>query len=261
MPLARLAYGLAVLAVWASAAVVQGQHFDRGGGPATRPPATPTSPPTFGSTAHPPTPIGWYFPGPHPPYGPYPYHLNYHRWGGAYYYPGPVVIPIDDSYIPDASRFPVGDEGLPDRSPADPTVTARRLIGFGNGFFSKQRYGDACDRYHRATEIAPAMAEPCFRQGFAHVAMGQYELAARAMRRGLELDPQWPRANPAVTELYGINMSVKAIHLEALAQAVEKDAANGDLLFLLGLWLTCDGQPDRAALFFGEAERLKLSAK
>ena len=248
MPLLRLALSLTVLAIGATA---HGQFFDRGrgSGPATAPPPTPTSPRTFGSTVNPPTPIGWHAPF---PYRPYPYYHYYHRWGPGYYYLGPIV---DPSAQESTRRYPV-DESAADSgssNQADPIVMAMRLIGFGNGFFSDRRFGDACDRYHRATETAPTLAEPHFRQGIAHIAMGQYALAAKAMRRGMELDSQWPAANPIVTELYGSNPSLKATHLEALALAAEKETANGELLFLLGVWLTLDNQAERAALFFQAA--------
>jgi hypothetical protein len=228
-----------------------GQLFDRGrgAGPATAPPPTPTAPPTFGSTVNPPTPIGWRTPF---PYRAYPYYHYYHRWGLPYYYGGPIL----DPYSQDTTRQYLDDGTAADNgssNQADPTVTARRLIGFGNGFFNARRFGDACDRYHRATETMPTLAEPYFRQGVAHIAMGQYALAAKAMRRGMELDSQWPAANPIVTELYGSSPTLKATHLDALALAAEKETANGDLLFLLGVWLTLDNQAERAALFFRAA--------
>ena len=49
---------------------------------------------------------------------------------------------------------------------------------------------------------------------------------------------------------------VKAANRESLAQAATAQPDDGDLLFLLGVILYFDGQPDRAKPFFQRAHNL-----
>ena len=103
---------------------------------------------------------------------------------------------------------------------------------------------------------APQLADGYFRQGYALAAMGRYDLAARAIKRGLGLDPTWPRSDFNNHELYGDNRLAKTAQLDAMAKAAEEKPHDADLLFLLGVLLHFDGQPDRAATFFKRAGQL-----
>ena len=69
---------------------------------------------------------------------------------------------------------------------ADQKAKAGRFIAFGDTNFGKQSYLSASERYKTAAQMAPDLAEAYLRQGFALVAMGQYESAAKAFRRGLQ---------------------------------------------------------------------------
>lgn len=200
-----------------------------------------------------------------------------------YYYPPPLFLPAETLYGPQAVRrfFGMTDSGgggsvsslstssaAPARAPevkkeVEPRVAnaetrglAWRFITFGDVHFANNKSGEAYQRYRKAAEIVPELADAYFRQGFALVGTGRYELAAKSLRRGLALEPAWPRSGFRMGDLYAGNQPAKSAHLEALAVASEKDPNNADLLFLLGVFLHFDGQRTRAALFFERAAQL-----
>ncbi len=219
------------------------------------------------------------YPGYYPPYPYYP----------PYYIP-PLYLPAEELYGPRAvQRFMGVDhwfqqqpqsqppvilrqapaEAAPPRPPAEPEDDkpgrgtnpqalnlAWRFLGFGDAHFGNQNYSEANDRYRKAATAAPLLADSYFRQGYALMAMGRYDQAVRAIRRGMDLGADWPRSGFHNAELYGDNPQAKAAHLEALATASEKDPHNADLLFLVGVVLHFDGRPERARPFFERAVQL-----
>jgi len=90
--------------------------------------------------------------------------------------------------------------------------------------------------------------------------MGRYELALKALKRGLDLDPGWVRSDFRNDELYGPNQAAKRAHIDTLAKAATEGPEDPDLLFLLGVFLHFDGQADRAATFLQRADQLGASA-
>ncbi len=213
---------------------------------------------------------------PPPPY-PYPYAYPYgYPWGPPYYSEvyvlPPVWMPTEGLFGPQAMRRfagpysppaphpqpdaaqPGGPAGVPGDG-KDPSLRgtnresldrAWRFIGHGDAHFGNQKYVDANQRYRKATEVSPRLAEGHFRQGYAQVALGRYDAAATAFKRGLAIDPDWPKSNFRANDLYGQNQLAKAAHLDALADAAAKEPNSPDLLFLVGLLLHFDGQQARA---------------
>ena len=59
------------------------------------------------------------------------------------------------------------------------------------------------ERYRKASQSAPQLADAWFRQGFALSAMGRYDLAVTAIKRGLKLNPNWAKSDFDLKELYG----------------------------------------------------------
>jgi tetratricopeptide (TPR) repeat protein len=133
---------------------------------------------------------------------------------------------------------------------------AGKYIGFGDTHFRNQKYSEAYERYRRAGQTAPQVADAWFRQGFALAAMGRYETAAKAIKRGLDVDPDWAQSEFHLSDLYGNDEMAKKAHLDAMAKAAQEDGHNGDLLFLLGVHLFFDGQADKAATFFQRASQI-----
>jgi tetratricopeptide (TPR) repeat protein len=151
----------------------------------------------------------------------------------------------------------------PKVSTADQKAKAGRLIGLGDANFAKQKYFPAIDRYKSAAQMAADLPEPFFRQAFAMVAVGQYENAAKAFRRGLKIRSDWSNSPFRLDQLYEGGALAKTSHFETLAKAVEANPLDSDLLLVLGMQLFFDGHPERAGVFFtrvaqlgGNADRL-----
>jgi len=171
-----------------------------------------------------------------------------------------VVVPAPAAPAePAAPRPPAARDAPPAAKPPHNEATvnlAWRFIGFGDAHFAAQRYVDANDRYRKATQTAPQLAAGHFRQSFALAALGRYDLAVAAVKRGLELDPAWPQSDFRLAELYDGNQMAKTAHLDQLAKAAEDKPLEADLLFLVGVHLWFDGQQARAKPFFRRAAQL-----
>jgi hypothetical protein len=174
-----------------------------------------------------------------------------------------------DRFVPEpapAARFGDRDREEPAAEPAtrrrirtsnaDQKAKAGRFLGFGDGNFGKQKYLPAVERYKTAAQMAPDLAEPYFRQGYALVALGQYENAAKAFRRGLKIRSDWTGSPFRLDQIYGDGRLAKTQHLENLAKAVEANPLDANLLLTLGIQLFFDGQRARASVFFARAAQL-----
>ncbi len=144
----------------------------------------------------------------------------------------------------------------PKATNADQKALAGRFLGFGDEQFRQQKFLAALGRYKTALKAAPDMAEIYFRQALTYVAMGKYESAATAFRRGLRIRSDWQAAPFRLDQLYGDALLAKTGHIETLAKAVEQNSFDADLLMLLGMQLFFDGQRDRAENFFARAAQL-----
>lgn len=169
--------------------------------------------------------------------------------------------PYNSAVINTAPIVPPGPTAVPGdaikNTNAEQKARAGRFIGFGDSSYAKQKYLAALGRYKTAIETAPDMAEGYFRQGFAHVALGQYENAAKAFRRGLLVRSGWRGSPFRLDTLYGAGgNAIKVQHLESLAEAVETNPFDADLLLVLGVALLFDGQVDRAELCFSRVTQL-----
>ncbi|MBX9791641.1 MAG: tetratricopeptide repeat protein [Pirellulales bacterium] len=133
---------------------------------------------------------------------------------------------------------------------------AARRLALGDDDYRAQRYGEAYNTYRRAAEIAPDLYEAYFRQGQALVALRRCDDAVRAFKRGLDLDPTWPRRPMRLDGLYGPNQAAQLAHLEALAKDAAARPGDASPILLLGIELYCSGQTERARRFFDQAASL-----
>jgi tetratricopeptide (TPR) repeat protein len=153
-------------------------------------------------------------------------------------------------------------------APANPRVArtsngqsmakAEHMLVIGDEHFRKQKYHDAYQRYKDAATLAPDAADAFFREGLSLLALGKYEQSAKAFKRGLMFQPDWPKSNFRIAKLYGDNLLAKTAHREALAQAATDDPDDPNLLFLLGIDLYFDGQAQRSQPFFARAKALEM---
>jgi hypothetical protein len=187
-----------------------------------------------------------------PPYGPgYP---SYVQRGFSVTLPAPAPRAIQRPAP--AAPAAQGDKPKVRVTNAEWKARAGKFIGFGDTNFGKQSYLSAVERYKTAAEMAPDLAEPYLRQGFAFVAMGQYESAVKAFRRGLKIRSDWSDSPFRLDQIYGDAQIAKTAHLENLAKAVEANPLDSELLVALGMQLFFDGQPERSEVFFARAAQL-----
>ena len=161
-----------------------------------------------------------------------------------------LLLPRDRADVPEPKKA-VGRA-----TNAESIARARRFIGFGDAQFAQQKYSAANERYRKAAQSDPQLADAWFRQAFALSAIGRYKQAVAAIQRGLKIDPNWAASGFDLKQLYGFDQLAKEAHLDALAQAAENSPNNADLLFLVGVHLHFDGQSQRAEKFFQRAKEL-----
>jgi hypothetical protein len=147
-------------------------------------------------------------------------------------------------------------KGAPKSTSPEQKSRAGKFLGFGDANFAEQKYLAAIERYKSASRIAPDLADPYLRQGHALVALGQYENAVKAFRRGLRIRPEWSGSPFRLDQLYGLDRIAKVSHIETLAKAVEDNPLDSNLLMALGMQLFFDGQAERASLFFARVAQL-----
>jgi tetratricopeptide (TPR) repeat protein len=154
-----------------------------------------------------------------------------------------------------------GTPGPPARKPAPvgggkAMEIAWKFITYGDTHFGKQKYIDALDRYRRAAHECPTLGDAWFREGFALAALGRYDQAAKAMRRGLEEKPDWVDNNFRLTELYGDGADEKKAVLDKMVKVAETQPTNADVAYVVGVHLYCDGKSDQAAPFLHRAAQI-----
>ena len=88
------------------------------------------------------------------------------------------------------------------------------------------------------------------------IATGNYELAGGAFKRAIALSDDTTRRGFLLSDLYGTAVLTKNGHLEALAGHALERSGSSDPYFLLGVFLTYDGQHERAEKFFERAADL-----
>lgn len=135
---------------------------------------------------------------------------------------------------------------------------AGEFIRQGDELFAQQKYAVALSRYKIAGQASPGLAEVWLRQGFAQAALGKYDLAAKALRRAAVLNPQLPKLAFRLEQLYRDNGLAKGAHLDALAHRAIDQPHDGEVFFVLGVFLHFDGQRERAQKFFKRADELIL---
>ncbi len=133
---------------------------------------------------------------------------------------------------------------------------AWRQIELGDVEFLQRQFSRALDHYRNAAAAAADLGEAFFRQGQAMIALGLYDPAAKAMRRGLLFDPDWADSDFHLDDLYGDNKPVKDGKLDTLEKAAAAHLQDPELQFLAGIELFFDGQLDRAAPFLRRADAM-----
>jgi Tfp pilus assembly protein PilF len=177
------------------------------------------------------------------------------------------VLPnIPSEAVPPAGAVPVAGnpsgnrDFAPSAEPSQaepPANSAEQELRHGDGLFASRKHADALDHYIKAVEMSPQMADAWFRQGFAQSAEGEYALAAKSLRKAMELKPDWAGSSFRLATMYGNDTVGKRSRMTALYAAARRDPNDADVQFLIGAHLYFDGRADRAVQYFQHAEKLQ----
>lgn len=185
----------------------------------------------------------------------------------------PPIGPVPGINAPVLPQFPqlAGAQPVPlapppapgNNQPARPVVTgqararAQEHLNAGDQHFRGGRYHIALQRYKDATTSAPDSADGFMRQGWALLAMGQYDVAGRAIRKGLQLKPDWHTSAFRLQDIYSDGVS-KGAHRDALERAARDRDTDPQLSFLAGLFAWADRDMDRARSWLTKAKQHEI---
>jgi tetratricopeptide (TPR) repeat protein len=164
-----------------------------------------------------------------------------------------------------AANLPPGDNANLRILPPNPRVRASnaeardralQFIKFGDAQFRARNLAGAYDRYKKAAQAAPDLAEAWFRQGHALADLGRYDQAAAAFRRGLSLRADWPASGVQLADLYGDNLAARAAMFEALERALEARPDDVNVQYAAAVQFFFDGRQEKARASFERARKL-----
>lgn len=138
---------------------------------------------------------------------------------------------------------------------------ARRLISQGETHFAAQRYTDAQRVFRQASRVGSDLAVAQFRYGQVLIAMGRYAAASEAFQLGIDLDPDWYLSDFRFETLYDGNQLAYQSHGNDLMKAANDNPDDGDVMFLVGLWLYFGNDPQRADRYFERAHQLGINGR
>lgn len=141
-------------------------------------------------------------------------------------------------------------------SNAEARRKAERYLAEGDALFRVQKFHSALQKYKLAANAAPDVPEAYWRQGHAMIATSNFDLASGAFKRAIALTDDTNRGGFTLNDLYGTAALAKNSHLELLAAHALERSESSDPYFLLGVFLTYDGQRERAEKFFERAANL-----
>lgn len=186
------------------------------------------------------------------------YHDNYTYRFGVPYYGDPYGYDLERAYrqgLADGrnfERFEVqAERGL---------ATYQQAMATGHAAFAAGDYGLAVRQFLLA--VTTNQGDPTSRlcAAHAHVALGDYQPAARLLKRAIELQPKLIYLPMDIRNAYG-NRTDFLKHIEALRDAVDSDADNGDLWFVLGYCYFFSNNMTKAAESLASAAGLRTDDK
>lgn len=141
-------------------------------------------------------------------------------------------------------------------SNAEARARAQQFIDFGDAQFTARNKAGAYERYKKASEAAPDLAEPHFRIGHTQVDMERFAAAATSFRRGLDLQPDWPAQGFRFEQMYGDNRAAQELMLDSVQKTAEQSPNDRDIQFVAGVQFFFAGRRDQAQRFFDRAAEL-----
>lgn len=136
-----------------------------------------------------------------------------------------------------------------------------RLEAMGDQAFARRDWADAYQRFKQAAEQAADRAEPREKLAYTLLAQGLYGMTALEMKRAIAIDRNWPRTGASLEAVFGPNSELLRNNiLHRLAAWVREDIRDPDRLFVMGVVLHFNGQPDKAVEFLKTAAELTQGA-
>lgn len=182
--------------------------------------------------------------------------------------PSPFNNPVIQEWLPENQRpqdFAAGTvASAPDLGPLQPRVVdlvprasnleaKRRSIRFeamGDEAFARRAWSDAYQRYKQAGEQAQDRVEPRYKLAYTMVAQGLYGMAALEFKRAVAISRDFPWTGPSLETVYGENSELlRNSILEKVAGWVREDIRDPDRLFVMGVMLHFNKEPDKAVQF------------
>lgn len=179
-------------------------------------------------------------------YNPYSYGggygYPYSSFGSSYLY-GAYDPYYDQSYPADSTQqvAPLS----PTSTTAAPVWTPSPTVRKGNEAYRLGDYDEARRLYIRGILDDPDAGVAELFYGLAHFATGDYQVAARVIRRAITQRPELMDAPPAIVELYVVEAILDA-QLDTLRQVTRDDPTNKEAAFLFGYLAYAAGRPDEA---------------
>ena len=169
------------------------------------------------------------------------------------YYPvytSPVVVETPGYVVPEAAPEvydtpevgyePAGVQVAPavagggtQAVPSVPAAQLERMISDGTRLFHDGDYQQAANLFGRAAAADPRNADARLAYGMAEFALGDYRLAAAAIRQGVQNSPEVVNTAMDLRDNYG-KVSDFDQQFERLAQRVESEPGDGDAMLVLG---------------------------
>lgn len=137
---------------------------------------------------------------------------------------------------------------------------SRQNIASGTRLFQSGKYMAAADHFREATRLQASDPTPYFMLGQSLFAARRYDEAALAIRRGLQVNPEWLEAEFDMRTLYG-DESQPLTQLADLAGRLQANPLDREILFLLGYELFVTGEKEKARTILEQVARLEANDK
>ncbi|MBI3863852.1 MAG: tetratricopeptide repeat protein [Planctomycetia bacterium] len=181
--------------------------------------------------------------------------------------------PFADAPLPEANNPAANRPAVPKKIPAQPpqddvaivpkTPSADavgrslRLQAQGDEYFAKSNYLQAYGHYKQALSVAPTRIEARFRLAMSLASMSHFSQAVDEMKRGMRVDPDWPRTGATLDTLFGADNALsKNAVLHKAADWVREDIRDPNRLFLMGVLLHFNDDGEKSHTFFEAASAL-----
>lgn len=205
---------------------------------------------------------------PSPIYSTYPFASYYTN---PYYYVDPGVLQIqtqnellrqqieqlrqENAQLQQGPLPPNANNRLADRN----KVRYQQAMETGARLFEMGTYSRAADKFEEASRYIPNDATAHFFRGQALFASGQFDDAVRAIKTGLQINPNWLGVDFDMRNLYKDPADLTR-QLARLGARLQANPLDRDALFLLGFELFSTGEKTKARAVLEQAGRLEPDA-